>query len=63
MKGFYESVINKLKEHNCSFVHNGKGSHEIWKTKDGVKFTVSKNCYSRHTANAIMKEAKIHFKF
>lgn len=61
MKGFYEQVIARLKEAGYRYVRC-KGSHETW-TDGRNPVTVSKNCYSRHTANQIMKDAGIDFRF
>jgi predicted RNA binding protein YcfA (HicA-like mRNA interferase family) len=55
MNGFYEAVIEILKRYGYQKVRS-KGSHEIW--GNGTRHqTVSKNMPSRHTANAIMKQA------
>ena len=63
MNGFEKEVKKILARHNWCFLRSGKGSHQYW-GKDGMKpITVPKNCKSRHTANAIMKEAKINHKF
>jgi predicted RNA binding protein YcfA (HicA-like mRNA interferase family) len=62
MNGFYQSVTDLLKEHGFRFHRPGKGSHEIW-IKGEVKVTVQRNLLSRHTANEVMKQAGIAFKF
>ncbi len=61
MNGFYERVIAMLKEFGfrCS---RQKGSHQTW-TNGKIAVTVSTNCASRHTANSIMKDAGISYKF
>jgi predicted RNA binding protein YcfA (HicA-like mRNA interferase family) len=61
MNGYYEQVKAVLQEHGFSFVRQ-KGSHQVW-NKGSVSVTVSKNCKSRFTANAIMVQAKIDKKF
>lgn len=64
MNGFYDLVVEALKNHGFKFLRSGKGSHEIWCSNSGlIKVTVSKNCKSRMTANAIMKQAGIPKKF
>lgn len=61
MNGYYDSVIAVLKKHGFSYVRQ-KGSHQMW--SNGKKsVTVSTNCASRHTANEIMKQAKINHRF
>lgn len=63
MNGYEQAVKEILKAHGWVFLRSGKGSHEYW-GKEGCKpVTVPHNCKSRHTANAIMKEAKINHKF
>ena len=62
MNGFYNPVIAVLTQHGFSFSRAGKGSHELW-CKGRQCVTVPKNCNSRHTANAIMKQAGIAHKF
>lgn len=63
MNGFEKDVKRILGEHGWYFLRGAKGSHEYW-VKAGYKaITVPHNCKSRHTANAIMKSAKIKYKF
>lgn len=62
MKGFYDQVVAVLKQHGFVFLKPGKGSHEWW-SEGKVKVQVPRNCYSRHTANAVMKQAGIDHKF
>jgi len=61
VQGFYPQLSKLLKAHGCSFVRMGKGDHEIWRspiTKRNV--TVDRGVMSRHTANAVLKEAGIN---
>lgn len=61
MNGFYELVIKQLKANGYVFLRQ-TGSHQIW--TNGLRSqTVSTNCYSRHTANAIVKQAGINHRF
>lgn len=62
MKGYYAQVTAVLKKHGFVLHRQGKGSHQIWKRAQ-ISVTVPQNCKSKHTANAIMKEAKIDYKF
>ncbi len=42
----------------CQLVRQGKGSHEIWRSPvSGRSFPVQVGVASRHTANAILKQA------
>ena len=62
MNGYEKQVKSILTQHGWVLVRTGKGSHECWGC-NGKTVTVPHNCKSRHTANAIMKEAKIKHKF
>ena len=58
MADFYRDLITILSENKCTFVREGKGSHEIWFSPiSGVSFTVPKTTKSRHMANTILKQA------
>ena len=61
MNGYYELVIKQLKAHGYAFLRQS-GSHQIW-TNGLHNQTVSTNCYSRHTANGIMRQAGIEYHF
>ncbi|MDR3335254.1 MAG: type II toxin-antitoxin system HicA family toxin [Treponema sp.] len=51
-----------MKQNGFSFRHHSKGSHDVW-NKGIVKVTVGGKIPSRHTANAIMKQAGIDHHF
>ena len=61
----YEKRVREiLAQNGCTFVRRGKGDHDIWYsplTQRSV--TVDTRIKSRHTANAIMKQSGIHFRF
>jgi len=61
----YDKRVRKLlDEHGCEFIRRGKGDHDIWyspATKRHV--TVDSKIKSRHTANHILKQSGIDFKF
>lgn len=61
MNGYYEQVIKALRAHDYEKLRSGKGLHEIW-TNGNINVTVPFNCKSRHTANAVFKQAKINAK-
>jgi len=58
VKGFYRAIVEVLRANDCVFVKPGKGDHEIWRSPNRT-FPVDKGCMSRHTANAVMKQAGI----
>lgn len=61
MNGYYDQVKAVLQKHGFSFVRQ-KGAHQSW-AKGRRIVTLSTNCESRHTANAVMKQAGIDHKF
>ena len=64
MASFGRFVRNKLLEYKCFFVRHGKGDHDIWYSPITLRnFPVDRTIKSRHTANAVMKQAGIDFKF
>jgi hypothetical protein len=49
-----------LRQHGCSFHRTGKGDHEIWYSPITRRyFPVDSKILSRHTANAVLKQAGI----
>jgi predicted RNA binding protein YcfA (HicA-like mRNA interferase family) len=62
MNGYYRLIVAMLAQHGFHQVRAGKGSHEIW-GNGKVTTAVPFNCPSRHTANAIMKQAGIDHRF
>jgi predicted RNA binding protein YcfA (HicA-like mRNA interferase family) len=47
-----------LRQAGCHFVSSGKGDHEIWSNPaTGKQFVVDGAIMSRHTANAVLKQA------
>ncbi len=58
MPELYRDLARLLREAGCSFLREGKGSHEIWRSPlSGRTFTVPANITSRVLANAILKQA------
>ena len=58
MKSFTPQVKKILREAGCRLVRQGKGDHEIWESPiSKQRFVVDNAIPSRHTANAIMKQA------
>ncbi|WP_404419070.1 type II toxin-antitoxin system HicA family toxin [Marinospirillum sp.] len=56
----YPDLVKILLAYQCSFVRQGKGSHEIWQSPiTHRKFPVATTIVSKNTANAILKQAGI----
>jgi predicted RNA binding protein YcfA (HicA-like mRNA interferase family) len=56
----YNETIKLLKESGCSFKRQAKGSHELWYSPiTNQSITVPKTSKSRHTYDAILKQAGI----
>jgi hypothetical protein len=53
-----------LRAHACHFERQGNGDHEIWYSPvTQRRFPVDGNILSRHTANAVLKQAGIAKQF
>jgi hypothetical protein len=53
-----------LRESGCYFERQGKGDHEIWFSPISKRrFPVDSKIKSRHTANAVLKQAGLPKKF
>ncbi|GHU19871.1 addiction module toxin, HicA family protein [Spirochaetia bacterium] len=77
MAEYEKKVRNKLLEYGCTFQRHGKGDHvpqpsrkgegsplDIWHSPiTGKNVTVDGKIPSRHTANAVMKQAGINYHF
>ncbi len=56
--GFYKDVRDILMKLGFEYQANAKGSHEKWRSREtGKMLLVPHNLKSRHTANAILKDA------
>jgi hypothetical protein len=61
---FYPLVKRLLLDAGCIFIRNGKGDHEVWSSPFSDRpFTVDRRIKSRHTANAILKQAGLRKAF
>ena len=61
---FDKPLRDLLREAGCRLVRQGKGSHEIWHSPITQRnFAVPVGIPSRHTANAILRQAGLpkHF--
>jgi len=64
VQGFYRQIVEALKAAGCQYRRKGKGDHEIWYSPITERtFTVDRGSLSRHTANAVMKQAGISVRF
>ena len=53
-----------LAQNGCTFYRHGKGDHDIWYSPiSGRHVTVDGKIKSRHTANAILRQCGIKYKF
>ncbi len=61
----YEKKVREiLSENGCYFLRHGKGDHDMWfSPKNNNSFPVAVKIKSRHTANAIMKQAGVKHHF
>ena len=57
-EGFYREVTVELKSLGFAYWKSAKGSHEKWRSQEtGVILIVPHGLKSRHTANAILRDA------
>jgi hypothetical protein len=57
-RSFTPELKERLIEAGCTFERQGKGDHEIWFSPiSDRRFVVDGDIKSRHTANAILKQA------
>jgi len=64
MSDYSKSLKRYLHEAECRFDRQGKGDHEIWFSPiTKIKFVVDNRIKSRHTANAVLKQAGLPKQF
>ncbi|GAA6751415.1 type II toxin-antitoxin system HicA family toxin [Thermus antranikianii] len=64
MADYAPEVKRLLREAGCYPVRQGKGDHEIWFSPiTGRRFVVDSKIKSRHTPNAVLKQAGLPKKF
>ena len=64
MAEYEKKVRAVLAENGCKFVRHGKGGHDIWYSPiTDRNITVDGKIKSRHTANEIMKQSGISYRF
>lgn len=64
MAEYERKVRDILLNNGCYFLRRGKGDHDIWFSPiTNLSVTVDTKIKSRHTANAILKQSGIDFRF
>ena len=64
MSDYTKDLKRHLLDAGCSFDRQGKGDHELWFSPiTNIKFVVDNHIKSRHTANAVLKQAGLPKKF
>lgn len=64
MSDFTPALKRMLRAAGCYFVRAGKGDHEIWHSPRAARnFTVDSRIKSRHTANAVLRQAGLEKQF
>jgi hypothetical protein len=64
MASFTPKLKDTLRAHGCYFERPGRGDHEIWYSPiTQRRFPVDQKILSRHTANAVLKQAGIAKQF
>jgi hypothetical protein len=64
MGDFAPELKRILRDSGCTLHRQGKGDHELWWSPiTGRKFVVDSKIKSRHTANAVLKQAGLPKKF
>lgn len=64
VEGFTPALKRILRDAGCRFVGPGRGDHEIWHSPlSGQSFVVDGKILSRHTANAVLRQAGLPKKF
>jgi hypothetical protein len=61
---FTPDLKKALQAAGCYFVRPGKADHDIWfSPHTGMHFPVDSKIKSRHTANAVLRQAGLNKKF
>ncbi|WP_310467545.1 type II toxin-antitoxin system HicA family toxin [Sphingomonas sp.] len=64
VQGYTRQLKTILREHGWEFLRAGKGDHEIWSHPNIARpIVVDARIMSRHTANAVLKQAGVKGKF
>ena len=55
---FTPELLRLLREAGCRYERPGKGDHDIWFSPlTNIRFPVDSKIKSRHTANAVLRQA------
>ena len=64
MADFTKQLKKCLRQSDCRFERQGRGDHEIWYSPvTKIRFVLDQHIKSRHTANAVLKQAGVAKKF
>lgn len=64
MADYSKDLKKFLHDAGCTFERQGKGDHEMWYSPiTEIRFVVDNTIKSRHTANAVLKQAGLPKKF
>ena len=63
VQGYAKRLKSILADHGWAFDRAGKGDHEIWAKAGHRPVAIDNGMMSRHTANAVLKQAGIKLKF
>ncbi|MBW1764576.1 MAG: type II toxin-antitoxin system HicA family toxin [Deltaproteobacteria bacterium] len=64
MADYTQQLKKYLHKAGCRFERQGRGDHEIWYSPiTGIRFVVDQHIKSRHTANAVLKQASLPKRF
>ncbi len=64
MESYTAKLKDVLRQAGCRFERQGKGDHEIWFSPiTEIRFPVDSKIKSRHTANAVLKQAGLPKQF
>ncbi|WP_448382801.1 type II toxin-antitoxin system HicA family toxin [Desulfosoma sp.] len=64
MADYTKELKKILREAGCTFERQGKGDHELWYSPiTEIRFVVDNQIRSRHTANAVLKQAGLPKRF
>lgn len=64
VRGFYAQVVAALRDAGFEYKRQAKGDHELWyNASQNKSVIVDRGSLSRHTANAVMKQAGLPKRF
>ena len=64
MSDYTQDLKKHLRDAGCRFERQGRGDHEFWYSPiTKIRFVVDQRIKSRHTANAVLKQAGLRKEF